>query len=138
MIRCSGRDERWQCTVTNGSLEVDADTSTRNGAGEGFRPHELLEAALASCLNMTVRMKAEQMGVDPGTVTTEVELDRDADRTTFVYSMSFEGVTEAEAEAIRDSASRCPVRETLSKELGFEDVGLRVTPGDGLDVNDPR
>lgn len=34
-------------------------TPDKEGANHGFRPHELLEAASASCMNMTLRMYAE-------------------------------------------------------------------------------
>lgn len=34
-------------------------TPDKKGANHGFRPHELLEAASASCMNMTFRMYAE-------------------------------------------------------------------------------
>ena len=34
-------------------------TPDKGGKGAGFRPHELLEAALACCMNMSVRMYAE-------------------------------------------------------------------------------
>lgn len=126
MIRCTSGDDPWQCTVTNGDDVATADTTTRNGAGDGFGPHELLEAALASCLAMTVRMEADEADVDLESVTTAVSIRRDADLTAFEYAIDLDGVTGQEAEALRDAASRCPVRRTLSKRLDFEDAGEDV------------
>jgi putative redox protein len=38
-------------------------TSGKGGYGDGFHPHELLEAALATCMNMTIRMYAQKHAI---------------------------------------------------------------------------
>jgi len=120
MIRCSSDEDRWQCSVTNGASETTADTAKSGGSGEGFRPHELLEGALASCLNVTARMAAEAEGIKLDGVTTTVDLRRSADRTEFAYTCDLDGVSEREADVLRDALSDCPIQRTLSKEIGFE------------------
>ena len=41
-------------------VSLDADTTPPLGKGQGFRPHELLEAALASFMAITLRMVARE------------------------------------------------------------------------------
>ena len=120
MVRCSSQETPWQCSVTNGNSETTADTAKSGGKGDGFRPHELLAAALASCLNMTAQMAAQERGIALDGVTTDVDLRRSPDRTEFVYACEFDGVSEREADVIRDALSDCPVQRTLGKEIGFE------------------
>lgn len=130
MISCSAGDDRWACTVTNGSHEARADTTPeKGGAGAGFRPHELLEAALASCLNMSVRMAAVDADVGLADVTTIVDVRREADETVFEYAIELDGVTDREAEIVRSAVATCPVHETLTKDLGFENVSEDCVDG---------
>jgi len=50
MIQASSQPERYRTAFTNGGQTALADTTAdKGGGGAGFRPHELLEAALASC-----------------------------------------------------------------------------------------
>lgn len=122
MVQCVSQDDRWQCSVTNGEAVIGADTPKIGGGETGFRPHEFLEAALATCLNISIRMEAESRGISLGRVTTDVDLQRTPERTVFSYTLEFEGITESEADSLRDSISGSPVQETLSKPLGFEAV----------------
>jgi len=87
---------------------------------QGFRPHELLEAALASCINISVRMEADEQGFPLEGVATEVELKRSIDGAVFRYSVEFEGeLSEEQERVLREAASECPVHETLSGGLEF-------------------
>lgn len=133
MISCSAGDDRWKCSFTNGRFETDADTQSRDGAGNGFRPHELLEAALATCLNMTVRMVAVEADIDVGEVTTVVDVRRESDKTTFAYAIDIDEVTDHERQTIKAGVATCPVHETLTKELVFEDVGNELSPTESTD-----
>lgn len=120
MVRCSSHDDRWRCSVTNGEFEIVADTAKSGGTGDGFRPHELLAAALSSCLNITARMAADENDIPLEGVTTTVDLQRSPDRTEFAYTCEFGAVSEREPGVLRDALSDCPVQRTLSKEVGFE------------------
>jgi putative redox protein len=53
--------------VRNSSHELTSDAPiAKGGGGMGFGAHDLLEASLAACLNMAVRMHADVRGI-PGT-----------------------------------------------------------------------
>ncbi|MFC6886904.1 MULTISPECIES: OsmC family protein [Actinomadura] len=97
-----------------------ADTA-KNGVGgaEGPRPHELLEAAFASCVTMTARMALADLGVT-GDVHARVWLEREDDATRFRYALTLPpSLTPAQRTAVLDRVERSPVRRTLTKPLSF-------------------
>ena len=107
---------------TNGNDKGLADaTSEKGGNGDGFRPHDLLEASLAVCLNITVQMYAKKHGISAEDIETTVELDRKEDGVaTFRYELNFpDGISELERGQLLRMASNCPVRQTLSRTIKF-------------------
>jgi putative redox protein len=79
VIRATSDSPRYRTTFSDGKREGVADiTADKGGGGSGFRPHCLLEAALATCVNMTVRMYADNHGIPLAGVITRVSLDRSA------------------------------------------------------------
>jgi putative redox protein len=94
----------------------------KDGGAEGFRPHELLEAALACCINMQVRTYAESYAVPLDSVTIRVRLDRGADGAVFHTEVELHGesLTREQRERLIEIAGACPVRQTLSKPIRFE------------------
>ena len=83
----------------------------------GFRPHELLAAALACCINIALRMYADRHTLPLSGVT----LNRtDPEEVTFEYEIEFRGpLSEEDRGRLLEAAKSCPVRRTLSKRLGF-------------------
>ena len=122
MVEAKSENIRYQTQLTSGPHSVTSDTTRDKGGSEsGFRPHDLLEAALASCMNITLRMYADQHGIPLSGVTTRVKLDRShPEETVFVYDIEFLGsLTENDRERLLEIAKKCPVRQTLSKRIGF-------------------
>jgi putative redox protein len=110
---------------TNGTYTAQSDTTAdKGGSGQGFRPHELLEAALASCMNMTVRMAAKKYNIPLSGVTVTVNLNRSQpDAPVFEWHVQFaEELTTEHRERLLSAVSRCPVHKTLSKSLQFKMV----------------
>jgi putative redox protein len=131
MIAATGGPARYRTRFSNGTSEAAADTTAdKGGSGDGFRPHELLEAALATCVNMTVRMYAAKHAIALAGVTTRVSLDRsDPAQAVFRYEVELEGaLTPADREKLLDAARACPVRRTLSRQIRFE---RSAQPADG-------
>jgi len=93
-----------------------ADTSLENGGDDlGPDPHELLDAALASCTALTFTLYARRKGMKPASI--EVEIDHD--ESDGVYRMRREvrlaGELSAEERTrLLEIANRCPVHRTLS------------------------
>ena len=99
-----------------------ADTTPDKGGGNaGFRPHELLEAALASCMNMSLRMYAESHSFPLAGVSVSVSLNRaHPNEPSFEYGVEFEGpLSEDQKIQLLSVLENCPVRNTLSKSLKF-------------------
>lgn len=104
--------------------QIYSDTTESNGgSGKYFRPHDLIEAGFASCLNITTRMVLNSMNLAYETVTVHVELDRsDPAKSIFKYQIDIEGQLDEESKrAVLKKVTNCPVRKTLSKQLEFID-----------------
>jgi putative redox protein len=122
MIEAVSEQPPFRTRFSNGAEHATSDTTAdKGGSGGGFRPHELLEAAMATCVNMMVRMYAENHGVPLVGVTTTVDLDRsDPDEVVFRYDIRLDGLLSAEQkERLIRAGGACPVRRTLSKRIRF-------------------
>ena len=122
MITTESKEPRYLVQFTNGLQEAAADVlPIKGGQGAGFGPHELLEASLACCINMWIRMQADQLGIPVGATSVTVSLKRDhPQEATFDYTVKVEGkLSEDQRATLLKAADDCPVRRTLSKKLSF-------------------
>lgn len=122
MIRTKGERQNYRTLVVSDAHQVLTDAPVaKGGGGEGFGPHELLEAALASCLNMSVRMQAAALKVVVDNVRTAVSIDRSRDdEATFAYVIDFDSsLGDGERAQLIAAAVDCPVIKTLRKRLVF-------------------
>lgn len=121
MIEAEPLSDRWAVQFTNGVHRGYADTS-KNGVGgaAGMRPHELLEAALASCLAISARLVLEGEGVQDVPVHSGVEVEREPQFTRFRCTVGVDTDDEQRRELVRNRLAASPVRTTLSKPLQFE------------------
>ena len=107
---------------TNGEHSAFADAPKhKGGLAAALGPHELLEAALATCISIAVRMRAADEGIALEDVDTRVHLDRTTEGTaTFDCDVQITGALSPEQrQLLLDAASNCPVRQTLSRRLEF-------------------
>jgi putative redox protein len=102
----------------------------KGGTDSGFRPFDLLEAALATCVAMTVRMYADQRAIPLECATVRVTTDRTRpDELVFRYEVELEGdLTAEQREKVLRAASACPVRRSLMKQLRFEPMAETIAP----------
>ncbi len=122
MITTESDSTAYLTRVASGVHQTTADAVEEfGGGGAGFRPHEFLEAALASCLNIGMRMKAAEHGIDLSGVSTTVKLSKDnPSEANFEYAIRLEGsLTKAQEELLLNAAEVCPVRQTLGRKLCF-------------------
>ncbi len=125
MITCKNEILKYQTTFSNGKHTAYADaTEDKGGKSSGFRPHELLEAALASCLNMHLRMYADTHNISLEEVQTTVTLDRSIpNEVIFKYSIDLVGsLTKEQRQRLLQIAKTCPVHKTLSKVISIQDM----------------
>ena len=126
MITCRNEKLKYQTSFSNGKHTAYADTTEdKGGASSGFRPHELLEAALASCLNMHLRMYADTHNISLDEVQTTVTLDRSLpNEVIFEYSIDLVGsLTKEQRQRLLQIAKTCPVHKTLSKVISIQEMG---------------
>lgn len=126
MIRAETRAEAYQVAFTDGVHSGVADLPTaKGGAGRGFGPHDLLEAALATCLTMTARLYADKHGLPLAAARCTVNLDRTDPRAVVAdYDLTFDGpLTDDQAAALRAAVARCPVAKTLAGGVAVRDAG---------------
>jgi len=122
VIQSKSHPTKFKTVFTNGEHVSASDTTPdKGGANSGFRPHELLEAALANCMNMTLRMTAEKHGISLSAVSVAVSLNRsNPEAPVFEYRTEFDGdISEAQKERLLSALETCPVRNTLAKPLFF-------------------
>ena len=97
-------------------------TPDKGGSGLHARPHDLLETALASCMNIALKMEAKRLGLPDLEIETTVTLDRSRpDETVFEYGYVIKGGIDERTRVVFDEAlERCPVKKTLSKKIVFK------------------
>jgi putative redox protein len=98
------------------------------GEGSAPAPHELLPAAIASCVLTTLVMYAQRKGWDLGEVSVDVAYDHRAVPRTAEVAIRISGeVDDEQLERLEQVAAACPVRRSL--EVGVEfDESIAVKP----------
>ena len=117
MMEASETGAGYRNRLSNGQFTLQGDMPAgKGGDGDGFRPHELLEAALASCMSMTVRIAAEKYGYALTHVAVTVTLDRSVPAAfAFDYQIKLTGdLSEAERQRLERAAAQCPVSKTIA------------------------
>lgn len=105
-------------------LVVSDMKTEKGGQGAGMGPHDLLEAAMAACMSITLRMAGNKHGIPVGRSVVVVELDRsDENVARFRYEVKFdEVVPRAQRQHLVEILGRCPVSKTISRQIVMESV----------------
>jgi putative redox protein len=95
----------------------------KGGKGAGFRPHELLEAALACCMNIWLRMYADEHKIKLPLFEVQVAVNREkSGEAIFEYSIKWLGAIEPATSALMAKvAETCSIRQTLSSKISFQE-----------------
>jgi putative redox protein len=123
MITTCSTTTRYKTHFTDGSHRAISDTTEdKGGSNTGIRPHDLLEAALANCMNMWIKMYADNHEIPLEEVKTRVSLDRsNPEEVIFGYSIELNGNLSVDQQRkLKQIATTCPVKKTLSKRIAFE------------------
>ena len=101
--------------ITDEPVEVGGD-------GSAPAPHELVPAALASCVSTTLVMYARRKGWDLGEVRVDVDYDHRATprRADIRISLAADLSTE-QLELLEKVAAACPVRRSIETEFEFDE-----------------
>jgi putative redox protein len=119
----SSESKPYLTVFSNGKQTANADTITpdKGGGNHGLRLHELLEAALATCLNTYQRMYAVSHRIELGDVSTKVTLDRSSlSEAVFNCSIELSGkLDDEQRKNLLEVAGTCAVRPALSRKVSF-------------------
>ena len=123
MIESTAEAGTTRVTFANGAVTAVADTLKEKGGSESaFRPHELLEAALATCMTISLEVYARQQDLPLERATARVRLDRSQPGEAALHcEIQLDGPLSAEQrEKLLAVARSCPVRQTLGRRLTFQ------------------
>ena len=136
MITTNKADTPYITSFSDGTYEAYSDAPIeKGGKGSGFGPHSLLEASLACCINIWLRMYAHAQGIPLAGVTAKVSLRRDSPgEARFQYAVELNGpLSEDQRERLLRQVELCPVSQTLSRSISFCQMKQ-----DSVDPPDPR
>jgi putative redox protein len=107
----------------NGRHTIVTDEPLRlGGTNEGPAPHELLPAALASCIATMIAMYAERRGWEIGEASVEVGYDPKAQPRAFRIDVRLPAsLTEEQVQRLERVAETCPLRRSLEAGFTFEE-----------------
>ena len=117
----------------NGTLKHEVDVNGRHaivtdepvslgGTDEGAAPHELLPAALASCVATTIAMYAETKGWDIGEISVDVEYSTECSPRRFEVAVHLpDDLSTEQLRRVERVARACPLRRALEAGFTFEE-----------------
>jgi putative redox protein len=92
------------------------------GEGSAPAPHELLPAALASCVSTTLVMFARRKGWDLGAVSVDVTYDHRSTPRHAEVEISLDGeLRDEQLEVLEKVAAACPVRRSIETTFEFDE-----------------
>lgn len=109
----------YRVKLQNGRQEFSADEPKDKGGGDTApEPDELLEASLASCTAITLRMYADRKQWPVAEVQVTVTIERRDNKTVFKRSIIINGnIDEEQRQRLLQIAKACPVSKTLLGEI---------------------
>ncbi len=127
-IRTSGL--RFQVDVNRRHTIATDEPLSLGGTDQGPAPHELLPAALASCVATTVALYAEKHGWEIGGPTVEVAYDPESTPRTFEVDLHLpSGLSPDRRRRLERVAAACPLRRALQAGFAFSEKSSHVRPG---------
>lgn len=119
MTTASIASTHYLVTLQNGRHEFLSDEPVDIGGEDaGPAPDELLEAALASCTAITLRMYAERKNWPVAEIQVTISLERVNTKTVFTRNIQVNGaIDETQRQRLLEIAKACPVSKTLLGEL---------------------
>ena len=132
MVICKGGEYPFSNSITDGTHGLLTDLPVEKGGKDaGFQPFTVLEAALAGCVNITLRAYAKNRGIKLQDVVVRVTINTGDPRKTYMTEeVQLVGdLTEKERKVLMMVAAQCPVKRVLEGELSFqvEEVGSEIS-----------
>lgn len=125
MITSTSKTEKYLTSFTDGKHEALADAPMEMGGQfAGFKPVQLLEAALASCITIVLRIAAEKRNIPLDGVEAVVKLNQDDKaESVFEYKVELKGALTAEQrETLMRAVAGCPVKKIMGGAVSFKEM----------------
>jgi putative redox protein len=104
--------------LTNGKHEITSDVDEKSGGkDEALNPHELVEAALASCTSLTLELYAKRKNWDLKNLKVEVKIVDEGSDTSIERHISFDEMPEENKKRLLEIADKCPVHKLLESNI---------------------
>lgn len=120
----TGNDRnKFGATLSTGTHELMAGVNASLGGDDlAASPHELLEAALAACTVITVRMYAERKQIPLKNTHVQVKIVREVPgEATIAREVRFEGELSAEQrQRLLEIANKCPLHKLLTGKIDID------------------
>ncbi|SDE36807.1 OsmC family protein [Sporomusa acidovorans] len=121
-------EKNFQCYLENEPPIIIDTTEESGGTGEGMKPFELVETALAACMNITARRNAGQVNIELHDIKTFVRMNwQEEGKLIFEYDYSIpENFTDIERRVIDDAINSCALRQLFSTcKIEFKQVAIK-------------
>lgn len=121
MITSKSGENDYYTEYTDGENVGHCDApESLGGGGEGFTPFSLLEASLACCMNMTLRIYAKNHCIQLDEVSTTVSITREVDGASVECTVSVpESLAPGQRKRLLAAARGCPIHSVLAKPASF-------------------
>ena len=108
--------------ITSERHTINADTSVKNGGDDsGLSPHELLEASLGSCTNITLMMYAKLKNIPLTDIHTKVEILSEGEENLISREIQLIGeLDDSQRERLMKIANKCPMHNLLNHKSLIE------------------
>lgn len=115
-------------STTDAKMMVAGVGEELGGDNQGPTPHEYLEAALAACTIITVKMYAQRKEIPLVATHVEVNTQKDKDGTTLFRHITFEGDMSEETKGrLMEIANKCPIHKLLSGKITIQTTQKELT-----------
>ena len=125
MITSKSLTEKYLTSINDGKHETLTDApEAMGGKSAGFKPVELLEAALSSCINIVLRVAADARAIPLTGVTVQVKLNQEnKDESVFEYKIDMQGdLTDEQRAALLRAVAGCPVKKIMGGAVSFKEM----------------
>ncbi len=118
--------ENLSVEVSNSRHSLVADVDSKVGGNDtGFNPHELLEASLGACTNITILMVAKRKGWPLEDVKTVVKVIKEAEENIIKREISLIGnLSQEQKLKLIEIANKCPMHNFLERKTIIETEAL--------------
>ena len=120
--RSTGDTLRQELLVDGRHRLVTDEPAALGGTDTGPAPHELLPAALAACVAVTIRMYARTKGWTLGEISVDVVYDNTSTPRHFDVTVNLPpGLTPEQVRRLMRVAEACPVRRSIEAGMAFDE-----------------